>query len=119
MPSRTFKKGQPVLIYYELYGLIRDEFGQTRHRVDYRIKPRKGKLSAVRILRALGRLVGMEEKAIVTISYERTGMDSDEHNYLEIDPGESKQGIYELTVSVTDLISNQAVQKSTMFLIGD
>jgi GWxTD domain-containing protein len=118
MPSRTFKVGQPVLIYYEVYGLAKDEFGQTRHRVDYRIKPRKGKLSGVRVLRALGRLLGIEEKAIVTISYERSGTDADEQNYLEIDPGDSKEGVYELTVTVTDLMSEQTNEKSTTFLIG-
>ena len=119
MPSRTFKEGQPVLIYYEVYGLSKDEFGQTRHRVDYRIKPRKGKLSAVRVLRALGRLLGFEEKAVVTISYERIGADANEHNYLEIDPGDSEIGVYELTVTVTDLISEQTVEKSATFLIGE
>ena len=119
MPSRTFKKGQPVLIYYEVYGLSKDEFGQTRHRVDYRIKARKGKLRAVRVLRALGRLLRFEEKSIVTISYERTGVDPDEHNYLEIDPGDSKIGVYELTVSITDLISEQTAEKSATFLIGE
>jgi hypothetical protein len=119
MPSRTFKEGQPVLIYYEVYGLSKDEFGQTRHRVDYRIKPRKGKLSAVRVLRALGRLLGFEEKAVVTISYERIGADPNEHNYLEIDPGDSEIGVYELTVTVTDLTSEQTVEKSATFLIGE
>ena len=119
MPSKTFNPGQPVLIYYEVYGLSRDSFGQTKHRVDYEIRPRKGKLSAVRVLRALGRLLGFEEKAIVTISYERSGTEANEQNYLEIDPGESKEGVYELTVSVTDLVSEQTIEKSTTFLIGE
>jgi GWxTD domain-containing protein len=119
MPSRTFNPGQPVLIYYEVYGLARDAFGQSIHRVDYRIKPRKGKLSAVRVIRALGRLLGIEEKAIVTISYERTGTEQDEQTYLEIDPGESKEGVYELTVTVTDMVSEQTTEKITTFLIGE
>ena len=71
------------------------------------------------MLRALGRLLRFEEKSIVTISYERTGVDPDEHNYLEIDPGESKIGVYELTVSITDLISEQTAEKSATFLIGE
>jgi len=118
MPSRTYKVGQPVLLYYEVYGLSRDAFGQTRHRVDYRISPRQGKLTAVRVLRALGRLLGIEEKSIVTISYERSGTEPNEHNYLEIDPGESKEGLYELTVTVTDLTTEQVAAKSSSFLIG-
>ena len=119
MPSRTFKVGQPVLLYYEVYGLSKDEFGQTRHRVDYRIKPKKGKLSAVRVLRALGKLLGFEQKAVVTISYERTGSEIDEHNFLEIDPGESKEGLYELTVTITDLLTENRTEKDVTFLIGE
>ena len=119
LPSRTFKIGQPVILYYEVYGLEPDEFGQTRYRVDYRITAKEGKLSGVRVIRALGRLLGIVEKSIVTISYERTGSEADEHNYLEIDPGESKKGRYELAVLVTDLNSDQITEKDVIFLIGE
>ncbi len=119
LPSRTFKFGQPVVVYYEVYGLQPDEFGQTRYRVDYRITAKEGKLSGIRVLRALGRLLGIVEKSVVTISYERTGSETDEHNYLEIDPGESKEGRYELRVTVTDLNSQQTTEKDVIFLIGE
>lgn len=119
LPSSTFKLGQPVIIYYEVYGLLPGDFGQTLYRVDYRITAKKGKLSGIRVLRALGRLLGIVGKSVVTISYERTGSESDEHNYLEIDPGESKQGRYELTVTVTDLNSQQTAEKDVTFLIGE
>ena len=29
MPSRTYQKGQSVFVYYEIYNLKKDEFGQT------------------------------------------------------------------------------------------
>ncbi len=117
LPSRTYKTGQPVVIYYEVYGLKNDDFGQTKYRVDYRITPREGKLSGVLVLRALGRLLGIEEKAVVTISYERTGTGSDEYNYLEIDPGESKPGRYEIAVVITDLNAEQTAEKTVIFFI--
>ena len=117
LPSRTYKTGQPVVIYYEVYDLKIDDFGQTKYRVDYRITPREGKLSGVQVLRALGRLLGIEEKAVVTISYERTGTGSDEYNYLEIDPGESKPGRYEIAVAITDLNGEQTAEKMVMFFI--
>ena len=118
LPSRTYKLGNPVVIYYEVYGLLADEFGQTNYRVDYRITAKKGKLSGVQVLRALGRLIGIEEKAEVTISYERKGTKADEHNYLEIDPGKSKEGRYEITVTVTDLNADEIAEKAVMLLIG-
>ena len=117
LPSRTYKAGQPVVIYYEVYGLKGDDFGNTKYRVDYRITPREGKLSGVQVLRALGRLLGIEEKAVVTISYERTGTVSDEYNYLEIDPGESKPGRYEIAVAITDLNAGQTAEKTVTFFI--
>ncbi|MDP6042189.1 MAG: hypothetical protein QGG64_26810, partial [Candidatus Latescibacteria bacterium] len=118
LPSRTYKLGKPIVIYYEVYGLRSDEFGQTDYRVDYRITAKKGKLSGVQVLRALGRLIGIEEKAVVTISYERKGTRSDENNYLEIDPGKSKEGRYEIAVSVSDLNANQTAEKNVTLLIG-
>ena len=119
LPSRTYKAGQSVVIYYEVYGLKGDDFGNTKYRVDYRITPREGKLSGVQVLRALGRLLGIEEKAVVTISYERTGTVSDEYNYLEIDPGESKPGRYEIAVAITDLNAGQSAEKTVLFFIGE
>ena len=119
LPSRTYKSGQPVVIYYEVYGLKGDDFGNTKYRVDYRITPREGKLSGVQVLRALGRLLGIEEKAVVTISYERTGTGSDEYNYLEIDPGESKPGRYEIAVVITDLNAEQTAEKTVIFFISE
>lgn len=119
LPSRTYKVGQPVVIYYEVYGLKGDDFGNTKYRVDYRITPREGKLSGVQVLRALGRLLGIEEKAVVTISYERMGTASDEYNYLEIDPGESKPGRYEIAVAITDLNTGQTAEKTVIFFIAD
>ena len=119
LPSRTYKTGQPVVIYYEVYDLKIDDFGQTKYRVDYRITPQEGKLSGVQVLRALGRLLGIEEKAVVTISYERTGTGSDEYNYLEIDPGESKPGRYEIAVTITDLNGEQTAEKTVIFFIAD
>ena len=119
LPSRSYKLGQPIVIYYEVYGLLVDDFGQTRYQVDYRITPRKGKLSGVSVLQALGRLLGIEEKSRVTISYEHIGSQADEYNYIQIDPGKSKPGQYEIAVVVTDQNASLTVTKDVMLLIAD
>ena len=118
LPSRTYKAGQPIVIYYEVYDLQRDDLGRTQYRVDYRMTPREGKLSGVRVLRAIGRLLGIEEKAIVTISYRHAGDAADEYNYLEIDPGDSAPGRYEIAVTVTDHLAGQSAEKTAVFFIG-
>ena len=40
MPSRTFKRGQSVFVYYEIYNLAKDEFGRTNYTVSYTITSR-------------------------------------------------------------------------------
>lgn len=118
MPSKTYLPGQPVTIYYEVYGLTHDELGQTRYQMDYQISPRKGKPLAVTILRAVGKLLGIEQKKVVTISYEQTGTQKTEHNYLEIDVKGSEAGRYELEVAVTDLHTKEKVAKDVIFFIA-
>ncbi len=118
MPSKTFLPKQPVGIYYEVYGLTQDEFGQTHYQMDYRLEPKKGKPIAVTILRAVGQLLGIDEKKAVTISYEQKGSAETEYNYLEIDVSGSETGRYELEVMVTDLNSGQKTKKQIVFGIG-
>ena len=119
MPSHAYRPGQPVTVYYEVYGLGRDRFGQTKYQMDYEIRPKRGKLSAVRVLRALGTLIGMEEKAVVTISYEQTGSEPTENNYLEIDMGKSSKGEYELKVTITDRNTDQQTVKQVLFHVAE
>ena len=107
-----------MTIYYEVYGLTSDEFGQTRYQMDYKISPRKGKPLIVTILRAVGTLLGIEEKKVVTISYEQVGTRETEYNYLEIDVSGSEAGQYEMEVTVTDLNTGMKVNKEVMFFIG-
>lgn len=118
MPSKTYQPGQPVSIYYEVYGLAKDEFGQTHYEMDYQISAKRGKPIAVTILRAIGELLGIEEEKVVTISYQQRGTQETEYNYLEIDVTGSESGEYELAVTVRDLVGGGAVNKNVVFGIG-
>ena len=118
MPSQTYHPGQPVSVYYEVYGLAVDEFGRTHYEMDYQISAKKGKPIAVTILRAIGELLGIEEKKVVTISYAQHGRERTEYNYLEIDVTGSESGLYELEVTVRDLIGGTSVKKSVVFGIA-
>ena len=37
MPSRTFKSGQGIYVYYEIYNLAKDAFGQTNYTISHTI----------------------------------------------------------------------------------
>ncbi|MCY3872574.1 MAG: GWxTD domain-containing protein, partial [Gemmatimonadetes bacterium] len=116
-PSKSFSAGQPVAIYYEIYGLAKDTFGQTRYQMHYRIAPAQGQTPAVRVLQSVGKLLGVLSEKEFTVSYEQVGETESELSYLEIDVTDSAQGMYELEVQISDLNANVQVAKSTTFQI--
>ncbi len=101
LPSRTFRHGRPVGLYYEVYNLARDEFGRTRYRVDYETRRKR---RGFRVLNALGRLLGEEPPEEGTrVSYEHEGTEASEPVYVRLDVPGSGPGPLELRVRVTDL----------------
>ena len=118
-PSKSFSSEQPVAIYYEIYGLKKDAFGQTRYQMHYRIAPAQGQAPAVRVLQSVGKLLGIVSEKEFTVSYEQVGETESELSYLEIDVTDSEQGLYELEVKILDLNANVQVAKSATFKIVD
>ncbi len=70
------------------------------------------------MLRGIGHQIGVDQRESLTISYERTGEESDEFGYIEIDVSGSAPGLYELKVTITDLVSGQTASKRQTFTIG-
>jgi hypothetical protein len=117
-PTRTYSRDRPVLIYYEVYGLERDDFGQTRYEVTYSISPseHEGKFLS-KVLRSIGKVVKAENGETVTITTEQTGYQTDQMEYIELDVAKTAPGKYDLTVTVTDRIGSESVSKQTPFWI--
>ncbi len=117
-PSLFYLAGQPVLVYYELYNLKKDEFGATKYRVSYELHSlNKGNI-AVRTLKALGRLVGIDHKAeVVTVEYAHEGDRSDEYGYLELDMSNTDPGHQLLIVKVSDEIADSRATSAVSFAI--
>ncbi|MCY3679971.1 MAG: GWxTD domain-containing protein [Gemmatimonadetes bacterium] len=118
LPSKTFAKGQPVYLYYEVYNLSQDAFGQTRYRVEYRLKGVQG----TGLIRGLGRLLSQTPRADgVQISYEHTGTATSEPLYIALDVPENSKEQLEIEVVVTDLNrpNTPSVSKQAQFLLGD
>ncbi|OGG55509.1 MAG: hypothetical protein A3F84_29685 [Candidatus Handelsmanbacteria bacterium RIFCSPLOWO2_12_FULL_64_10] len=109
MPTRTYRKGQNVFTYYEIYNLKPDGEGQTKYQVEYVIGQReRGILS-----RLVGTFAGKREE--VTVGYEGRGFREMEAAYKEIDLKVFEPGRYYLKVVVTDLNSGETAAKEASF----
>jgi hypothetical protein len=121
MPSKTFVKGQTVYLYYELYNLVRDSFGQTKYRVDYTLKG-SDPSSIARVLGGVGRLLGRStQKDGVRVSYEHSGQSDWESIYISLDVSPVEGDELEVEVQVTDLNARGKPSDAKMvrFVLGD
>ena len=118
MSSKSFRADQHAFVYFEIYNLNRDAFGQTQYRVEYTIRSYKQRSIPARILRGVGRLLRLVEKGQeLTIAYEQTGDRTDEVAYVELDLTETKPGGQLVRVTVTDLLNQQEAAKEITFSI--
>jgi GWxTD domain-containing protein len=118
MSSRSFRNDQSAFVYFEIYNLRLDGFGQTRYRVEYTLRSHEKRSAPGRILHGLGRAIRVAEKdQEIVISYDQVGEKSDEVAYVELDLSETKTGGQLVRVAVTDLVSESAASKEITFRI--
>ena len=117
MPTRTYGRGQSVSIYYELYNLARDEFGQTRYRVSYTITSEDAPGIAGIISSLFRWREGKREELSVT--YEQQGTDAQEAEYVELKLDNRPAGKYQLKVTVTDVNAGETAEKDAGFVIAE
>ena len=122
MPSRSYRQAQGVYVYYEVYNLQRDDFGQTRYRVEYAVRRharRKGGTTLVSAVGVAFDWLFADKKPEVVISYERAGTEASEPIYLELDTKKLKPGLNQIEVRVTDLKRNKTVSRKAVFRLSD
>jgi GWxTD domain-containing protein len=116
MASKSFYIGQTAFVYFELYNLQKDEFSQTRYRVEYIFQSQEKGVAPIRALRGLGRVLKIRERSKeVKISYEQSGDLADDVTYVELDLHDVEAGGQRVRVEVTDLLTNQKVRKEILF----
>lgn len=117
IPTRTFGQDQSVFVYYEIYHLERDDFGQTRYKVEYTIGP-KG-LSGRKASGIISQLVKVltSKKKQFAVGYEQLGIDDSEVAYMELDMEAAGTGNYYLKVNVTDLNGGAKVSREVGFSV--
>ncbi len=119
MPTRNYLRNQAVNIYYEIYNLQKDAFGQTKFRIKYTIweDVRKNASLLGRISSFMGKLV-TDKKPEISISSDYNGNSATEPVYIELDTRKLKPGLYQLEVEVHDLISQQTSSQDALFILN-
>ena len=118
MSSKAYRSDHHAFVYFEIYNLTRNEFGQTQYRVVYTIRSYKERSVPARILHGLGRLLRVAEKdQEVEIAYDQTGAERDEVTYVELDLTETEPGRQRVTVTVSDLLAEREATKDITFII--
>lgn len=115
-PSATFMPlpNASMYIYFEIYNLVRDAFGQTRYDVAYEVQLRSEQsLSVIPLLARLGK----KNAEAVGLSFEQVGTDPDEKTYLELPIVNLRPGRYNLKLTIADRNSEQTVEKNATFFI--
>jgi len=118
LPTRTYQVGQPVLIYFGINGLRKDEFGATRYRVSYRIDPGAGESGSLGRIRIGGREATRGQAGgVETLLEEEFGIFNDVVKTLAISLEDSSFKTYRLRVTVEDLVAGtRAVSQSFFYL---
>ena len=117
MASRTFRNGQGVFVYYEVYNLSRDEFGQTHYKVEYTIRRQEGRSFGDVISRWVQTFKGKKQEEVV-VGYELAGEEPFERVFVELTLPPGNPGKHTLKVQVTDLNSGTTAVKETVFRVG-
>lgn len=116
LATRHYTQRHLVYLYYEIYGLSQDAFGQTDYQISYRLKPRSGQSFGAKVLSGLGKLVGIDQTdEQIAISYDQTGDANNVVNYLALDLSGSEPGEYVIEVAAIDRRDGQKVTKTTSF----
>ena len=117
IPTRTFGREQGVFVYYEIYRLKKDEFGQTRYKVEYSIRPRgvQGRKARGVVSQLVRVLTGKKQE--LAVGYEQIGNSESEEVYMELDLKSTKPGHYILEIDVTDLNSGLTSSRETGFYV--
>ncbi|MDE2998959.1 MAG: GWxTD domain-containing protein [Gemmatimonadota bacterium] len=118
MSSLAFRSHQNAFVYFEIYNLKQDAFGQTRYRVEYTLRSHRDRALPAKILHGLGRVFRLSEKdREIVIAYDQAGNRPDEVAYVELDLTETQEGRQSVRVAVTDLMADERASKEISFNI--
>lgn len=114
-PSASFIPGMSMFVYFEIYNLKPDEFGQTRYTISYEVqKRRETGFALVSLLAKLGK----KNAEAVGLSFDQVGRAPDENTYLEMPLANLAPGRYTLKLTIADQTTDQHAKKDAVFFVA-
>ncbi len=111
-PGRIFYKGDHVFLYFEIYNLTRDAFGQTHYEVAYTVSDAK---RSPLLIQAISGLMGRGGEEAVTIRFEQKGAGESVASYVELQLENAGAGENLVHFTVKDLNSGAQASKTASF----
>ncbi len=118
MPTRTYPRDRSIYVYYEIYNLKHNAFGQTRYRVVYTIRSQK-KMTLGALVSQLVKTITRGEDEEIAIDFEQVGKGSSEAAYVALDLTACGLGRHTVSVEITDLESGEKAVKEASFVVAD
>lgn len=117
-PLRTYHMGELLHLYFEIYNLARDAFGQTDFSVTYRIGPPDlRRFADPQDRKAIAQLGQSDAPWRVSVSTDYRGKDAHAPIYLAVDLTELGPGVHLLSLIVTDRQTGLQTWRETLFRI--
>ena len=117
-PLRTFDADELLYLYFEVYNLVRDAFGQTDFSVTYRVGPPDlRRFSDKRDRKAIEQLGISDDRWRISVSTDYRGREMQEPVYLSVDLSELGPGVHLLSIVVTDRQTGLQTWRETLFRI--
>jgi GWxTD domain-containing protein len=117
-------KDNDIFVYFEIYNLSLDSDGNARYKVDYTVKKRNpDDEKKEKIFDVLGHEIKNKkdkniEKEIITISATEITKKKDSFSWTSVDMKNLSSGLYDFSIRITDLISNESVFSEYPFILG-
>jgi hypothetical protein len=118
------RRGDPVAFLWELYNLSADSTGVGRYRIELAVYSRQlaRRGIAARIVGGVADAVGLSARgdSLATISFERQTEVRGRAafpDFLQVQLGDAPEGLYGVTLTVTDLISGQTASTRRQFTV--
>ncbi len=109
----SFARGEPVHLYFEIYGLTPDFEGLSRYTLDLVVEDAERRGIGARVLRGLGSVLrGSEREPRVTFLRETEPRDRAASEYLSIALDDAEPGRYRIGIRVTEALTGQSVELS-------
>jgi GWxTD domain-containing protein len=110
-PNGTFGRGEAVFLFFEIYGLTRDDVGATSYRIAVTTTSMTEEAQRPPLMEALGRLIGREEKeGRITLTFDRMGIRETEQISTQIVfPADVQAHCFILMIEIQDLVGERSV----------